>query len=323
MTKKPLIIDPNQPRPVQTVLGVVDHKLLGVTDAHNHVWIESIPGADPAAPVLDEEEKILEELRTYLAAGGESLLDCQPGGCGRNGTILAKLAEESGVNIIACTGFHRRKYYPLDYWLFSASETRIVDFFIAECTESLIECRDMKNPARAGFIKIALEAEWKDTPQAALESTAAAALETGALIEIHTEKGLLAEKAIIYFDDRHILPHQLVLCHMDKRPDFGLHSEIAKHGALLEYDTFYRPKYNPETRLWPLLTGMIAAGLGDSIALATDMAEKDMYTSIGNGPGLSALPGEIRYRLDGQKINDEMIRQLIGGNIARRLAGLP
>jgi len=126
---------------VQTVLGTVDHKSLGVTDAHNHVWIESIPGADPTAPVLDEEEKILEELRTYLAAGGESLLGCQPGGCGRNGTILAKLAEESGVNIIACTGFHRRKYYPLEYWLFSASENRIADHFISEHNEGLLGLR--------------------------------------------------------------------------------------------------------------------------------------------------------------------------------------
>lgn len=311
-----------QPRPVQTVLGPVDHALLGITDAHNHVWIETIAGADLEAPVLDDEEKIIEELRAYRAAGGSSLLDCQPGSCGRNGAILAKLSNESGINIIACTGFHRRKYYPADHWLFAASETRIAEHFITEYTTMLEECRDGENAVRAGFIKIALEAEWRDTPQAALEATAAAALETGALVEVHTEKGLLAEKAIIYFEDRQITPQQLVLCHMDKRPDFGLHSEIAKFGALLEYDTFYRPKYNPETRLWPLLEGMITAGLGDRIALATDMAEKEMYTSISKGPGLASLPGEISARLSRLNYSDVTIRQLIGGNIARRLAGL-
>ena len=307
---------------MQTVLGPVAHESLGVTDAHNHVWIELIPGADPDAPVLDDEEKIIEELRAYNNAGGTSLLDCQPGGCGRNGNIMARLSAESGVNIVACTGFHRRKYYPPDHWLFSASDTRITEHFIADYTTVLEECRNSQKQVRAGFIKIALEAEWKDTPQAALEATAAAALETGALIEIHTEKGVLAEKAVIYFEDRRILPRQLVLCHMDKRPDLGLHTEIVKFGAMLEYDTFHRPKYNPETRLWPLLLAMVAAGFGSSIALATDMAEKEMYASIGKGPGLASLPESISRRLENAQINKEIIRQLTGGNIARRLAGL-
>lgn len=314
--------DPIQPRPVQTVLGAVDFRSLGVTDAHNHVWIEAIAGADPAAPVLNEEEQILAELRAYKAASGGSLLDCQPGGCGRNGNILAKLAADSDVNLIASTGFHRSKYYPPEHWLFSASETRVAEYFISEYSVGLEECKDGKNAVKAGFIKIALEALWRDTPQAALEAAAAAALETGALIEIHTEKGLLAEKAIIYFEDRHINPRQLVLCHMDKRPDMGLHSELAKFGALLEYDTFFRPKYNPETRLWPLLQGMVAAGLSSSVALATDMAEKEMYASIAKGPGLASLPGEISLHLNRMNYSDEIIRQLTGGNIARRLAGL-
>ena len=311
-----------QPRPVKTVFGLIDHMLLGVTDAHNHVWIEAVAGAESAAPVLDEEEKIIEELRSYRADGGTSLLDCQLRGSGRNGNMLARLATQSGVNLIACKGFHRRKYYPPEYRLFTASETKIAEHFISEYTTALEECQDEEVAVRAGFIKIALEVDWKEIPQAALEATAAAAFETGALIAIHTEKGLLAEKAILYFDNQHIKPHQLVLCHMDKRPDFGLHSEIARFGTLLEYDTFFRPKYEPETRLWPLLFDMLAYGFDDSIALATDMAEKEMYTSIGKGPGLASLPREISARLSRANQSDDVIRQLIGGNISRRLAGL-
>lgn len=313
----------SQARPVQTVLGPIDHTSMGVTDAHNHVWIETVPGSDATSPVLDDEMNIAQELRAYYAAGGVSLLDCQPGGCGRNGEVLRRLALESGVNIIACTGYHRRKYYPPNFWLFTASETKIAEHLISESTTVLEECREGKSVVKAGFIKIALEVEWRDSYQAALEAAAAAAFETGVLIEIHTEKGALAEKAIIYFEDRHINPQQLVLCHMDKRPDFGLHCEIAKFGALLEYDTFYRPKYSPETRVWPLLDGMIAAGFGNCIALATDMADAHMYTSIGNGPGLASLPGEISERLTKQNYPNEIIRQLTGGNIARRLAGVP
>lgn len=307
---------------VQTVLGEIPFEKLGITDAHNHAWIDPTPGSHPSAPVLNEYDLILQELKEYHAAGGGSLLDCQPGGCGRNGTRLRSLSEESQVNLIAACGFHLRKYYPPDYWLFSASESKIADQLLSEYQQGLEECRDQSNPPKAGFFKIALEAVWKDCPQAGLEACAAAAAQTGGLIEVHTEKGALAEKAVIFFTDRGVAPHQLVLCHMDKRPDIGLQSEIAKFGPLLEYDTFYRPKYEPEKNLWPLIKQMADLGLGNRVALATDMAESVMYRSISEGPGLASLPGEIQNRLDKNNIPTNTIQDMLGGNISRRLAGI-
>jgi predicted metal-dependent phosphotriesterase family hydrolase len=191
-----------------------------------------------------------------------------------------------------------------------------------ELSSALAESRDQSRPVKAGFIKIALESAWDETPQALLEGTAEAARRSEALVEIHTEKGALAEKAIIFFEERGVSSRQLVLCHMDKRPDPSLHKELAKYGALLEYDTFYRPKYEPEIRLWPLIRKMVEAGLSDHLAFATDMAEAGMYATIGGGPGLASLPGEIKSRLNALGIPEASIRQMLGGNIARRLAGL-
>ena len=310
------------PRPVNTVLGQKSHETLGITDAHNHVWIGATPGADAAAPVLDQFDLIRNELLSYRAAGGGTLLDCQPGGCGRDINQLIRLSKESGVNIIASTGFHRRKYYPADYWLFGAQTSKIADHLIAECRVGLEEYSGNKEKPRAGFIKIALEADWKDTPQAAVEAAAAAACETGMLLEIHTERGQLAEKAVLYFTDQGVAPHQLVLCHIDKRPDYSLHAELSRFGVLLEYDTFFRPKYQPELNVWPLILTMVNAGLSDHIALATDMAEAEMYKSIANGPGLASLPGSIQTRLDQMGIPLKSIQQMLGENIARRLAGI-
>jgi phosphotriesterase-related protein len=196
--------------------------------------------------VLNQVEPIQRELIAYRSAGGGSLLDCQPGGCGRNAGQLIRLAQKCGVNIIACTGFHRKKYYSPGFWLFSAPEAKVAEYLVTEYTQALEECRDQQEPPKAGFLKIALEAEWKETPSAALEAAAAAARATGSLIEIHTEQGALAERAVVFFEDRGVVPRQLVLCHMDKRPDIGLHAELCKYGVLLEYDTFYRPKYAPE-----------------------------------------------------------------------------
>jgi phosphotriesterase-related protein len=310
------------PKPVRSVLGDIQFESLGITDAHNHVWIDKVKGADSSAPVLDQYDSIRTDLLDYRSAGGVSLLDCQPGGCGRNGDKLVQLSKDTGVNIIACSGLHRKKYYVPDFWLFSATATEVSDYLISEYTVGLEETKRSPNPPRAGFFKIALEASWKETPQAAMEAVAAAAKETGVLVEIHTEKGALAEKAVIFFEDRGVKPLQIVLCHMDKRPDLGLHTELGKYGVLLEYDTFFRVKYKPEESLWRLITGMCNGALSNRIVLATDMAESEMYKSIGDGPGLASLLTTIKPRLIDLQIPLNSIQEMLGGNIARRLAGL-
>lgn len=310
------------PRPVRTVLGNIPYTDLGITDGHNHTWIEPIPGADPASPVLNQFDQIVEELVRYRSTGGSTLLDCQPGGCGRNGNRLIQLAKKSAVNIIACTGFHRVRYYAPDYWLFNADEQQVADHFIKELTQSLSEIEGQAALATAGFIKLALEADWESTPQSALKGAALAARKTGTMIEIHTEKGALAERIVPFFEKNGVAPDRLVICHIDKRVDFKLHAELARKGVLLEYDTFYRPKYQPELNLWPMIRQMVEAGLEARLVLATDMADAAMYKTIGGGPGLESLPGEIKIRLTELGFSANAIQQMSGGNIARRLAGL-
>jgi phosphotriesterase-related protein len=310
------------PYPVTTVQGPLSYEQLGVTDAHNHLWIDPVPGADPGSPVLNQFSGILQDLIEYREKGGATLLDCQPGGCGRDGNRLLELAKDSKVNLIACTGFHRKKYYSPDYWLWKASAQEIYEFLFCELEQGLSETLKKPTPVKAGFIKIALEATWTDCPHAALEGAAQAALKSKALMEIHTEKGALAEKACIYFMDLGLTPQQLVLCHMDKRPDASLHKELAHLGVLLEYDTFYRPKYNPSANLWPLIEQMVSAGYADHVVLATDMAEAEHYHFIGGGAGLASLPGEIQNQLIKKGIPEVARKQLLGGNITRRLAGI-
>jgi predicted metal-dependent phosphotriesterase family hydrolase len=305
---------------VVTVNGEFSPDEVGICDAHNHVWIDSVSGAAEGGPVLDYRLAILKELCDYRQAGGDALTDCQPGGCGRNGNRLLELSRASEVKIIACTGFHRARYYPEDYWLWRATPGEIADYLTGEIRVSLTETVEESAPVRAGFLKIACEAQLERTPQAPLEAAAVAAAETGSALEIHTEKGAAADKILEYFTGRGVSPARIILCHMDKRPDFALHCELAKSGALLEYDTFFRPKYDPEGNLWPLIEKMAGEGLGDHVALATDMAEAVLWKYLGGGPGLASFPRDIRRRLLQMGLEEKWIDQMMGKNIARRLA---
>ncbi len=305
---------------VFTVLGPVAPAELGVVDAHSHVWIEPVPGADPNAPVLFDATAVIRELRQFRAAGGSAVVDCQPGGCGRNGRMLQRLALQGGVHLVACTGFHRRRYYPPNTSLWQMTTADAAALFVSELTFALTETSLEPQPLRAGFIKVAGEATLAETPQQLLAAAAEACRATGCAIQMHTEKGAAVEQFLRFFVDHGVAPQRLVFCHVDKRPDFEFHRTIAQSGAMLEYDTFFRPKYQPETTVWPLIEKMVAAGLETQVALATDLAESSLWRQFGGQPGMAAFVTIVKARLQELAFNSHTIHQLMGENIARRLA---
>jgi predicted metal-dependent phosphotriesterase family hydrolase len=303
---------------IQTINGLLAPEQAGLTDAHEHVWIDPVT-ANSELPRLDHYAEIAAELRDYRSAGGCTLVDCQPAFTGRDGRRLSRLSVESGVNIIACTGFHLRSYYPENARLWSLTEEIAGDFFIAELTRSLVEFERDTPPHRAGVIKVALPAEPDVQTIALMRAAGRACLMTGAAIMIHTDRGLWAENILPFFGDLGIKENRLIICHIDKRPDYGLHAELAREGALLEYDTFLRPKYDPQKNVYPLIDRMVSDGFSRSVALALDIAYEKFWAFNG-GPGLVSLPYEILSTLKQRGLPESAIRQMAGENIARRLA---
>lgn len=309
------------PFAVMTVAGPVDPALLGITDAHQHAWIAPVAGAPPGGPRLQDRQTVAARLTRYRQAGGGSLLDCQPGGCGRDGLTLAGLAHDSSVHIVACTGFHLQRYYPPGNRLWQATAEKAHDYFVSEIRTGLAETfgTETLSPVQAGFIKIACTAELDRTPAALLEAAAAAARETGVALLAHTEQGRAAEEIVAHLSGYGLPAGRLVLCHIDKRPDAGLHRELAQGGVLLEYDTFFRPRYEPDRHVWPLLEQMVRAGLAGAIAIGTDMADLALWREIGP----AGLVTAILPRLQALGLDQGTIRRLIGQNIAGRLVCRP
>ena len=172
---------------------------------------------------------------------------------------------------------------------------------------------------RAGFIKIACEETLEKSPMPLLEAAVMASQATGVAVEVHTEKGADADRIAHTLIDLGLSPTRLVLCHMDKRVDFALHRALAQEGIMLEYDTFFRPKYQPD-HVWPLIEHMVDAGFASQIAIATDMADKDMWSSMGQGIGLTGLISQIMPRLRVMGCDENTVHKLTGENIVCRLA---
>ncbi|MCB0163158.1 MAG: hypothetical protein KDI79_02955 [Anaerolineae bacterium] len=301
---------------LQTVTGLIPIEDVKLADAHAHVWINPPKGVSPKYLLeLNHAQRIDAELKDFRSAGGTSLIDCQPGGCGRDARMLVKFSEAHGLHITATTGFHLERYYPSGSWLWSASEAMALDYFVGELTSGLRENGDVL----ATTIKIGFEEKIEGQTRVLMEAAAEAARRTGAALLFHTEQGLNAEELPLFFEDRGVPADRLYLCHLDKRPDFGLHRELAQAGVLLGYDTFARSTYKPRQNVWPLLLQMMQRGFEDQIAVGLDLARSSLWQHYGGQPGLVYLPDKILSKLHGEGLSETIVSKLTAQNIARFL----
>lgn len=313
----------NQSR-CMTLGGFIDIDESTPIDAHNHLWIGWVADAAAGSPLLTHYGKAQQELLAFkdaCTAAGLPIgvqVDCQPGGFGRHALLLHRLFVQTGVPIVACTGFHLRRYSP-QHWLWNASFNSASDFFVRELTQNMQEVPD-DEPLRAGFIKIAFEVDAAATPPTLLDAVADAVARTQCAVQIHTERGAAALEILALLAQRAVPLQRVILCHMDKRPDVGLHRELIAQGVMLEYDTFFRPKYDPEKNVWILLREMIEKGHANHIVLAMDMADTYLWTQYGGTPGMAGFIHALRARLLREDFPPAAVQQLVGGNIVQRLA---
>lgn len=303
-----------------TVLGDALPDEMGVTDAHNHIWISPVNNGLEGAPVLNDQNAILDELIDFSKNGGGSQIDCQPYGCGRDAGKLKALSLHSGVKIVAATGFHLKQYYSPDCAIWNMSCDEAYKFFLSEINQGCTETLEQDSIVQPGFIKIAVGENFQTSPLHLVEAAVHASQESGLAILMHTEKGQSVENFVNLISKRGLPPNRLVICHIDKRPDYGLHRELGQSGFLLEYDTFFRPKYEPEKNLWPLINKMLGSGFSNAIALGTDLADDSLWKIPGGGPGLSAFMTTIVFRLEKLEFGRKIIEAVTGANIAARLA---
>ena len=309
---------------VRTVTGDVEASTLGITDSHDHVMIRNglILIREPDFR-LDNVEKSMQELRDFRSFGGRTMVDAAPIGVGRDPDSLRLISVETGVQIIAATGFHKTVYYLDSHWRFHYSVEEIGKLFIDEILLGMDQ-NGYDGPlvkrslAKAGVIKIASDYQVIDRATCvAIEAAAIAHRATGAPILTHTEMGTMGLEQLRLLEAHGVPPETVILSHMDRNPDLFLHSEIARTGAFLEYDGPGRVKYYPESTLIGLIRGMFEAGVGGQILLGGDVARRSYWKSYGGGPGLAYCLEHFLPRLRREGLSAAEIDQIMIDNPAR------
>jgi 5-phospho-D-xylono-1,4-lactonase len=306
---------------IVTVLGPIAPEQLGVTDAHDHLFLRSpaLPGQE-----FDDAGRAIEEVGAAKRGGLQAIVEVTPIGLGRRPAGMRAVSESTGVHVVAATGYHRDAHYPQNHWVREASLELLAQRILIDLTEGMHPedwlTEAPLDPARAGVIKAG--ASYQHISHLEERRLVAAAMghrETGAAILVHTEIGTCAHQIVDLLAREGVRPNRIILAHLDRNPDLELHVEVAARGVLLEYDTLGRIKYRPDSQLLDLIVGMVEAGHTDRLLLGLDLGQRDYFRAYGGGPGLTYLMDAFVPRVR-KRIGEEAVQAILVANAAGAFA---
>jgi phosphotriesterase-related protein len=305
------------PGQVQTVLGPVAPGDLGFTLPHEHTkcslwWIEN---RWDYWELIGDEPRINEELATYRALGGGTLVDVTPVGIGRDLARLARLSQATGLHIVAGAGWYRQAYYPAE----ARIDRRSIDDLADEIVQEFVD-----GPVRPGIIgEIGTDKPWVTAQEERVFRAAArAALRTGASVTTHAVQSDVGLAQLAILEEEGLDPARIVIGHCDSHPRIEHWREIVRRGAHVEADflgmSFTTLERAGEPKVLELITTLLNEGFEKQILLSQDVCHDSQLASYG-GNGYTYLQKSFLPRLAAAGVNATTIKTITVENPARLL----
>lgn len=337
---------------LRTVVGDVDVSGMGSTLTHEHLFIsgdshweqtgsdpDPSPTAEPAISDLwrwrenldgnrsnlrlDDEAVAKHEVSLLRSFGYNTLLDLTTIGLGRRPDALRRVAEATGLNIVAGTGFYSGATLPDD--VATWDEDRMVETMVRDI-EVGIDGTDIK----AGVIgEVGISWPIKPVEQRSLAASVEAMRRTGAAMSIHTpfhknDVSILEEIS----DSLRSLGadmSRVVLGHCDTYTTNPRFFDVASDlGCVLQIDMFGNSGYesamdfhypSDEQRIAAVLR-LIEMGLADRLMISQDCGLKTCLRSYG-GHGYDYIPRVIAPRLRREVAQSNSLELVLEKNAQR------
>ena len=268
-----------------TVLGNIDARSLGRTNYHEHLFQVTplLPGDE-----LDDEDASRQEAALLRESGFDAMIDATPTALGRNPAALARISRATGIHVVATTGGHREAHYAPGHWLLELSSGELGNRFTDDVQVGMpvrdtagsaeVVANEAGLPVRAGVLKAGIGYwGWTAFERRVLAAVAAAHARTGAPVMVHLEHGSAAFELLEVLASDGVRPEAVLLAHVDRNPDPGLHAELAAAGAYLGYDGFARTRDWPDSMLIDCLVRSAELGANDRLMIGGDVARRTRY----------------------------------------------
>jgi phosphotriesterase-related protein len=305
--------------PLHTVMGPLSYEAVrGPVLSHEHLALDLDLQGDGGA-VLDAERHgpaVTAELAALREEFDLSLvieLTCR--GMGRDPRALAAIARESGVAVVAATGWYYEPFHTPE--VAAASVEELAGSLVRE-----IEDGFDATGIRPGVLgEVGSHGDVPSEPEArSLRAAARAAVTTGLSVATHAQlgRGGLAQLELLTAEG--LPPHRVSVGHQDLLDDPAVHKELAASGAYVAFDTVGKESYqSDEIRLRSLL-GLIESGHADRALLSCDISRHGYLLSEG-GQGYGHLFRSFLPRLRAAGVDDDLIDLMTRRNPLRFLTG--
>ncbi|MEV7869236.1 phosphotriesterase [Streptomyces sp. NPDC088124] len=314
------LLDPSSITPcLTTVAGPLPVSAVrGPALAHEHLVLDLDRAGDGAA-VLDagrHRSAVVAELTALSARFGLALvieLTCR--GMGRDPRALMRFSEESGVAVVAATGWYYEPFHPME--TAEASVAQLTEILVREIEEG-IDGSGVR-PGVLGEI-----GSHGDRPSGresrALLASAHAARATGLSLATHAQSGRGGLAQLELLAGTGLPPCRISIGHQDLLDDPGTHRELAASGAYVAFDTVGKEHYQSDGTRLRLLLALLEAGHADRALLSCDISRHGYLTAEG-GQGYGHLFRSFLPAARAAGVDDDLIDLMTRRNPLRFLTG--
>src|SRR3954467_14662155 len=221
---------------VQTTAGPIDADDLGKTLIHEHFRgrDEAIAHQWPHAYDEDEEWRLcIEQTDAVKEHGIKTIVEPTAMLLGRNVPLLQRIAQESGLNIVTCTGIYTYDHLP--HYFQNRDVDAMADLFVHDIEQG-IQGTDVK----AAFIKCAAdEPGVTENIEKVHRAAARASLRTGAPIMAHTRPASnTGPRQVEIFLEEGVAPEKIQMAHTGDTDDLDYINGLLEKGVYIGLDRY-------------------------------------------------------------------------------------
>jgi len=299
---------------INSVRGPLDTAELGFTLMHEHVML-GFAGVLPNYPELLGEnmmEVVVDDLKKAKAGGIDTIVDATTIDLGRDINLIAEASRQSGVNIIACSGW----WMDVPRFFEGISPDQLAELFIREIEEGIAGTN-----IKAGILKSASDLTGVTPAQeVVLRGVARAHLRTGVPIMLHSySPGQVGKQQLAILNEERVDLRRVKMDHSNDTTDVEYLIWILEQGCYLGMDRYPGRNVSPQART-KTMKALIDAGYADRICPSHDrlvlrvMADNPMITEEErlrmNPHGFLYMKKVVFEQLREMGVSEEIINRL-------------
>jgi phosphotriesterase-related protein len=253
---------------VETVGGQIDVQDLGLTLIHEHFFSsdEAITVQWPHVRERDREfELAMESAQAVIGHGVRTVVEPTAMLLGRDARTSQRLAEQSGLQIVLCTGIYTYDHLP--QFLLNRSEDYIADLFVHDIEQGIQDTE-----IKAAFIKCAAdEPGVNERVEKVHRAVARASLRTGRPIMAHSRPASnTGPRQVEIFLEEGVSPEKIHIAHTGDTDDLDYIQQLLDQGVWIGMDRYGIDLFLPTDRRNATVLELLRRGYAERMFLSQD-----------------------------------------------------